>query len=386
MNMPRMIGRTLIGSPLARSYWHRRTVRTVVVTGASGFLGQQVVARLSGHPDVERVIGIDLVPGVSVDPRVEHVVLDLASDPGAGPDRLTLALEGADSLIHLAWSHGAVGQSDGPSGPAGSANLAAVRRVLDLATALGTTTLVHLSSATVYGAWPDNPVPLPEEAAIRPNPGFTLAAEKAEAERLVAEWAAGHPASSVAVLRPAVTVGSAGPALYQALAGTRSPRPDDSGRPMQFLHVDDLAAAVVLAWERRLTGVYNVAPDGWIGEDAARALAGGVAQLTLPGKLTRAVAAWSWRVWRTGTPKEALAYSIHPWVVANDRLRAAGWVCERSNEEALVSTDDRSHWTDLPPSRRQEVALLAAAGGLVATGAGLVAATAALIGRLRRRR
>jgi nucleoside-diphosphate-sugar epimerase len=254
-----------------------------------------------------------------------------------------------------------------------------------MASHLGVNTFVYLSSATVYGAWPDNPVPLPEEAAIRPNPGFVFAAEKAEAERLVGEWAAEHPGLSVAVLRPAVTVGSAGPALYRALAGTRIPRPDDAGRPMQFLHVDDLAAAVVFVWERRQAGVYNVAPDGWIGEDAARALAGGVAQVTLPGPLTRSLAAWSWRVWRTGTPKEALPYSLHPWVVANDRLRSAGWAAERSNEEALVSTDDRSHWTDLPPSRRQEVALLAAAGGIVAASAGLVGGAAAVVSRLRRR-
>jgi hypothetical protein len=154
---------------------------------------------------------------------------------------------------------------------------------------------------------------------------------------------------------------------------------------MQFLHVDDLAAAVVFSLERQLSGIYNVAPDGWISEDAARALAGGVAQITLPGRLTRALAAWSWRVWRTGTPREALPYSVHPWVIANDRLRAAGWVSERSNEEALVSTDDRSHWSDLPPSRRQEVALLAAAGGVLAAGTGLIGGAAAVLTRLRRR-
>jgi nucleoside-diphosphate-sugar epimerase len=361
-------------------------VRTVVVTGASGFLGQQVTARLARHPQVTRVIGIDVVPGVSVDAKVEHVVLDLAADSGVGTDRLGLALEAADSLIHLAWSHTTVGRPDGSSSIEGSANLRSLRRVLDLASGVGAKSLVHLSSATVYGAWPDNPVPLPEEAAIRPNPGFLFAAEKAEAERLVADWSAEHPDVAVAVLRPAVTVGSAGPALYRALAGTRAPRPDDGGRPMQFLHVDDLAAAVVFSWERQLAGVYNVAPDGWISEDAARALAGGVAQITLPGRLTRALAAWSWRVWRTGTPREALPYSVHPWVIANDRLRAAGWVSERSNEEALVSTDDRSHWSDLPPSRRQEVALMAAAGGLLAAGTGLIGGAAAVLTRLRRRR
>ena len=34
--------------------------------------------------------------------------------------------------------------------------------------------------------------------------------------------------------------------------------------PAQFLHLDDLASAVVLAVDQRLDGVFNVAPDGWV--------------------------------------------------------------------------------------------------------------------------
>jgi nucleoside-diphosphate-sugar epimerase len=362
-------------------------VSAVVVTGASGFLGQRVLARLSQRSDAAGVVGVDLVPAENS--NVEHVVLDLASCPVGHPDRLESVMEGADAVLHLAWSHSAAGRGgagDGCRGGSGSTNLRSVRRVLEVAGRLGITNLVHLSSATVYGAWPDNPIPLPEEAALRPNPGFVFATEKAEAERLVADWAADHPDVAVAILRPAVTVGSSGPALYQALAGTRSPRPDDGGRPMQFLHVDDLASAVEFAWQHRLHGVYNVAPDGWMSEDAARDLAGGVARVTLPGQLSRALAAWSWQVLGTGTPKEALPYSLHPWVIANDRLRAAGWAAERSNEEALVSSDDRSHWSDLAPSRRQEVALLAAAAGAVGVGVGVVGAGTALVARLRHKR
>src|SRR5207237_463839 len=37
------------------------------------------------------------------------------------------------------------------------------------------TTAVCVSSAMVYGAWPDNPVPLTEDAPVRPNPGFDVA-------------------------------------------------------------------------------------------------------------------------------------------------------------------------------------------------------------------
>jgi nucleoside-diphosphate-sugar epimerase len=362
-------------------------VSIVVVTGASGFVGQRVVARLAHRADVDRVIGVDVVPSPTAGPAVEHLVLDLARDVGGSADRLWATLAGADSIIHLAWSHGEPGWSSERAGVAmGSANLVALRRVLDAASRVGVSSLVHISSATVYGAWPDNPVPLPEDAAIRPNPGFAFAVEKGEAERLVGDWAALHPSTSVTVLRPAVTLGASGPALYRALAGTRAPRPGDVGRPGQFLHVDDLAAAVVFAWERRLAGVYNVAPDGWLGEDAARDLAGGVARVTLPGVVVRTLSSWGWRILRAGAPREALPYSVHPWVVANDRLRAAGWVPEHTNEEALVATDDRSHWGDLPPGRRQQVALVAAGAGALAAGATAIGVSTALAARLRRSR
>jgi len=61
------------------------------------------------------------------------------------------------------------------------------RDVLKQACHGGVRTLVHISSAVVYGAWPDNPIPLPEDAPLRPNTGFAFAIAHAEAERLVAE-------------------------------------------------------------------------------------------------------------------------------------------------------------------------------------------------------
>jgi nucleoside-diphosphate-sugar epimerase len=323
-------------------------------------------------------VAVDAVP-IADHPGVDRRVVDLARDP---LERLLPALAGADSLLHLAWSHSYPGPTrTGPPFP----NLDALRRVLEAAEQAPLERLVCISSATVYGAWPDNPIPLTEDLALRPNPGFAYAVEKAEGERMITEWADDHPGVAVTILRPTVTVGSSGPALYQALAGTKAPQPDDGLRPMQFLDVEDLAAAVVFAWEHRLGGVFNVAPDGWITHEQARAIVGGVARLRLPGRLAGAVASVGWKLLRTGTPAPARPYSVHPWVVANDRLRAAGWVPERSNEEALVSSDDRSHWSDLPPSRRQEMALLAAGAGLVAMVGGVVAVVVAVVSRARRR-
>lgn len=355
---------------------HRRAVRTVAVTGITGSLGRRVSARLAVRPDVDRVVGIDVVPPEWTDPKLDVRIVDLAV-PNGPDDDVVSALVGAEAVIHLAWRT----PDSGPGAPGNGLSTAATNhraldRVLRAAALTGPESLVHLSSATVYGAWADNQIPLTEDAPLRPNPEFAYAVGKAEAERALAEWAEDHPQVRVAVLRPAVTVGSPEP-LYEALGATRAPRAGDGHRPVQYLHVDDLADAVVLAWDRHLAGVYNVAPDTGVQEDEARDLAGGLAKVTLPARLSRAVAAWTWQLWRRGVPVEARAYATHPWVIAPDRLKAAGWSPHYSSEEALVATDMRVHWDDLPPGRRQNYNLLLAIGGALLVAGGVAAAVAA---------
>jgi len=59
------------------------------------------------------------------------------------------------------------------------------RRLLNAASAAGVRHLVVLSTATVYGAWPNNPVPITEDAPLRPVPDFAYAVGHAEVEQLV---------------------------------------------------------------------------------------------------------------------------------------------------------------------------------------------------------
>jgi hypothetical protein len=74
-------------------------------------------------------------------------------------------------------------------------------------------------------------------------------------------------------------------------------------------------------------------------------------------------------------------YTLHPWVVANDRLKATGWAPVHSNEETVVDTTEGMPWSRLSPKRRQELAL----GGAIVGIAGIVVAAFALARRIRRR-
>jgi len=257
-----------------------------------------------------------------------------------------------------------------------------VQGVLDALENLTPAAVVLLSSAIVYGGWPDNPVPITEDAPIRPNPGVTEAAEYAEAERLVAVWSADHPGVPVAVLR-AATVIAPGTTnwLADALTGMSTVRPARPEPARQFVHADDVASAVAFAVARRVDGVFNVAPSGAVAADVVRELCAWHLTLPVPAAVAPSAARWAWALRLSPVPPAALPLVEHAWVVASDRLQAAGWVPRYSSEEAVVAGRSPSWWRELGPGQRQRAALIGA--GVLATSA--VAGVGAAVARARRR-
>src|ERR1700729_4307447 len=61
----------------------------------------------------------------------------------------------------------------------------------------------------VYGARPDNPVPLPEDAPLLADSGSSLAGDLLEIEELARRSRRVNPGTAVTVVRPAALVGSA---------------------------------------------------------------------------------------------------------------------------------------------------------------------------------
>ncbi len=245
------------------------------------------------------------------------------------------------------------------------------------------THVVLVSSAMVYGAWANNPVPLTEDEVLRPDVEFAFARQLGAVEQLVDAWRLQRPGRSVTVLRPAIAMAADGTSgLASALAAGMGQRMGEADPPAQFLHLDDLASAVLLAAERRLDGVFNVAPDGWIPGERVRALAGAVPRLKVPDRINEVITNLRWRFQRGPIPPGLRSYTRWPWLVANDRLKAHGWHPTVTNEQAYVEGTEAKWWTMVSPKRRQEVTL----GGLVG-GLSLLAVSAFLgVRRARRRR
>jgi nucleoside-diphosphate-sugar epimerase len=315
-----------------------------VVTGSAGDLGHRVAALL-------RDDGVDVIEtdGGNAD-------VDALSEPGELSADVV-----ADVVVDLGSS-----DYDRRAAKRESATEFAAATLLT-ADAVDASQVVFVSSAMAYGALPHNPVPLTEEAALRPDVEFVFARQLASAEESVEEWRRRDAGRAACVLRPAVALSARGDSrLAGALVAGLGRRFAELDPPSQFLHLDDLAAAIVLAVRRRLDGVFNVAPDGWIAGERVRALSGERPRIPLPERVSDVLGRVRWQFQRGPIPPGLQPYTREPWVVSNGRLRAEGWVPTVTNEQAYVEATEERWWTMISPRRRQELALGAGAVALLA--------------------
>ncbi|HUQ64131.1 MAG TPA: NAD-dependent epimerase/dehydratase family protein [Acidimicrobiales bacterium] len=244
----------------------------VGLTGATGALGSRLLPLLLADPDVSRVRSVARRPLAVTDPKLVHTQADLR-DPAARS-----ALKDVDVLWHLGFQLWRAGSRN----ELGDVNIVGTRNVLDA----GPARVVFASSASVYGAWPDNPLPLAESDLARPNVECPYAAQKLEAEGLCA---AAAPTIS---LRIAAVLGDhSDPQVRKAAARYKMVVPAVKGvrQALQFLDEDDVAAALHCAGTSDATGVFNVATDDWLAETDIASIAGSRI-LRLPLRLTLGVA------------------------------------------------------------------------------------------------
>ncbi len=332
---------------------------SILVTGAAGAIGKRVVSRLIDNPSVTRVVALDrqnqeLIGAHSGSPDLEIHQVDLTDG------ELDPFFSGCDSVIHLAED-----RKNRDSMEIAQRGLARVLKATELG---GCRHVVLLSSGLIYGARSDNPVPITEAQTLRPNSELTHVRIKAQLEQDAISWAASTE-SMLAVLRPTAALSETDSSwIGSALRAAVAIRPDQVDPPVQFLHQDDLADAIVLASLSRLDSVFNVAPDSWIEAEVFRALRG-EAEIRLPSLLgevrLRAAKAVANRKLLDGLEP----YVRHPWVISNDRLKAEGWQPMFTNEEAYVAGSASPLLSSIGPQRRQELALgLAGTAGVAVLG------------------
>ncbi|THA80488.1 SDR family oxidoreductase [Streptomyces sp. A0592] len=350
----------------------RRPSPVIAVTGAASGVGAALVSRLAASDEVKQVVAIDERRGDCA--AAQWHVLDVR-DPA-----IAEKLRGADVVVHLALD------LDLETDPAARTayNVRGTQTVLTAAAAAGVHRVVLCTSAMVYGALPDNDIPLSEDSELRATAEATGVGDLLEIERLGRRAPRAHPGLNVTVVRPAVLVGGTDTALTRYFESPRLLVVAGSRPTWQFCHVEDLVSALEYAALEKVEGELAVGCEGWLEQEEVEELSG-IRRMELPSAVALGAAARLHRIGLTPSPAGDLAYTMHPWVVSVSGLHAAGWRPRWTNEEVLAELLQEVAGRHTVAGRRlgrRDAATAAGAAG--ATVALLGAAAAVRLARKRR--
>ena len=308
----------------------RRTGAVVAVTGAGSGAGAAVLAHLAESPRIARAIGVDPGPPPPRRRRATWRQVDVL-DPGSAG-----TFAGVDAVAHLAVDLTSSSDRDGQR----QRNTRAAQTVITAAFAAGVRRVVVVGSALAYGAYADNPVPLPDDAPLRAVPEASAVGDLLEVERIAAASRRSHRGLAVTVLRPAVVLGAGDrepmAALLAAPAAAADPRRRHPLAVLPRRRPGRRGRAGRAGPGRRVsTGRPTSPATGWLDHDELERVSGR-RSLELPERVAVGMAERLHRLGITPAPPSELAYLVHPWVVDCGRLRAAGWSPRYTNAEAVA--------------------------------------------------
>ncbi len=232
----------------------------VLVTGASGFLGQGLIRTLAQRRTCAHVVAVDVreVPLELRLPGIRYVTQDVRDPALAG----TLATHRIDTVVHLASI--VTPGKDSNRAFEYSVDVGGTRNVLQACVQQGVAHIVVSSSGAAYGYHADNPDWLTEDMPLRGNESFAYAHHKRLVEEMLAQYRQSHPELQQTVLRIGTILGERVDnqitALFEkprllAIAGSDS--------PFVFIWDEDVTGAIVHALSgQAANGCFNLAGDG----------------------------------------------------------------------------------------------------------------------------
>lgn len=262
----------------------------VVVFGATGNVGSQVVAALSADPEVTSIVGVARRPPSADIAKVMWRARDVSCD------RLDDLLEGAHAVIHLAW----LIQPVRDESRLRATNVHGSRRVFEAAAKAGVEALLYASSVGTYAHDGATGQRRDESWAATGIGSSVYSRHKAEVEAILDEVEAATPELRVVRFRMALVFQRRaaseiarfflGPLVPLGLVGRRRLPivPDIAGLTLQVVHAADVAAAYVGALHADVDGAFNLATEPVLTpKDLAETM--GARAVPVPVALVRAV-------------------------------------------------------------------------------------------------
>ena len=236
----------------------------ILITGAAGALAQKVIEQLRDTCDLvavdfrEQVYLGDDIPSYCIDFN-KRVFEDL------------FRRYEFDGVIHM----GRIMSSQLTRMRRYNANVLGTQKLLDLSHKYGIKRVVVLSTFHVYGAVAYNPALIDEAAPLKSAGLSADLIDSVELENLANIYLWRYPELNITILRPCNIVGPGVRNTISTLLGSeRAPVLAGFSPMMQFIHIDDMADAIVLAYKKPTRGVFNVAPQDWVAYQHALKLCG----------------------------------------------------------------------------------------------------------------
>jgi nucleoside-diphosphate-sugar epimerase len=295
-------------------------INSLLITGATGFVGSHVVEAFAGRaPTIRALVRSRSRPHNLALYGVEPVAGSLEDAEG-----VCRAVQGADVVVHMAAATraGSAAEFARVNAEGTHAVVEAVRRSRPTPRRL-----VYMSSLAAVGpARGGQPVGVDSQ----PAPITTYGRTKLAGEQICAEL---NGICEVVILRPPAVYGPRDRDLYEFFKMARVmglvPVPTGPERPLQMVHVTDLARAVVLAaaTQGSVSGVYHIADSrSYLWEEVGRLVAEAVGRRPRPVKVPAALIAM------VGAISEGLSKMAgRPSILSRDKARellAPGWLCE----------------------------------------------------------
>ena len=228
--------------------------KTVLVTGAAGSLAKRVIAKLHGEHEV---IAVDFRSKVETDAGIPSYLVELHK---RGFEDV-FNKHKIDAVIHI----GRIFTHEKTRQQRYNANVLGTKRLLDLCLKYGVGQAIIHSSYFVYGASAYNPSLLDEDAPLKATEITQDLIDSVELESLANIYLWKHPQLNITILRPCNVLGP-GVRNSMSILLSRPLAPVLVGFSplMQFLHVDDMAEAILQAFRQNHPGIYNVAPEDYV--------------------------------------------------------------------------------------------------------------------------
>ena len=231
--------------------------KIVAVTGASGYVGTKLLERLEKEPGVRKMVAFDVNP---LPLPVHNISFYRKNVSESIEDELNE--QGATTLVHLAFNaHRGVNRREVTA--VHDENVETLRSVMASCVNSRITHLIYLSSHSVYGAHSDNPVPIPDDAPMRPTADYPYAYDKQQCEMVLQEFAQAQSDIKITTLRSCIVLGSGADNLTtQSFFRSWMIGVMDYNPPIQFVYDDDLARVMSIIIQQEIPGTFNVAGDG----------------------------------------------------------------------------------------------------------------------------